>query len=70
MIIRLAALLLASTLSAQTIEAPAAPSPVRQALIDALGPRAAEVGKTPTFNALVAAMTPEIRADAKTKLEG
>lgn len=70
MIIRLAALLLASTLAAQTIEAPASPSPVQQVLLDALGPRAAEVGKTPTFNALVAAMTPEIRADAKTKLDG
>ena len=65
----MATLLLATSLSAQTVVASDAPSPVRQVLIDALGPKAAEVGKTPTFAALVAAMTPEVRADAKTKLD-
>lgn len=70
MIVRVAALLLAATVaSAQVAEAPARASPVRQALVESLGPGTLASDKSTPFESLVSAMTPEMRATAKTKLD-
>jgi len=70
MIVSLAAVLLsAATVLAQPSEAPAAPSPVRDAVFEALGPHAEAVGDAPSYAALVGAMTPEIRPGTLVKLD-
>ncbi|MEQ1918596.1 MAG: hypothetical protein ABL955_05305, partial [Elusimicrobiota bacterium] len=70
MVLSLAALILAPTVvSARAAEAPARPSAVRQALVDTLGAGADAAGKKPSFGALVNAMSPELRAAARARLD-
>lgn len=70
MILSLAVALVSATIAlAQTAESPAPPSPVRQSLIAALGPKADGVGPEFSLRALVEGMTPEMRSDAREKLD-
>lgn len=69
MTLRLAAIILAATVVSARAEPPVRPSPVRQALIEALGPGAAVTGNEPSFPSIIEAMPPEARIDARIRLD-